>query len=81
MDKVVATAATAVADIPDRASVVFGGFGVPHNWPAPLIHLLLNGGLARGQAPERRDEAPNLVAFDEDLWSVRAESERIGNRC
>jgi len=40
MDKVVASAAAAVADIPDGASILFGGFGVVQAWPASLLLAL-----------------------------------------
>lgn len=40
MDKVVADAATAVADIPDGAVVGVSGFGASHNFPVELITAL-----------------------------------------
>ena len=40
MDKVVASAAAAVADIPDGASLLFGGFGVVQGWPNSLLLAL-----------------------------------------
>jgi len=39
-DKVVASAAEAVADIPDGASILLGGFGVVQGWPSSLIAAL-----------------------------------------
>ncbi len=40
MDKVMASAAAAVADVPDGASLLFGGFGVVQSWPASLLLAL-----------------------------------------
>ncbi|MGH7895048.1 MAG: 3-oxoacid CoA-transferase [Candidatus Binatia bacterium] len=40
MDKVVPSAALAVADVPDGATVLIGGFGVIQGWPASLIEAL-----------------------------------------
>ena len=40
MDKVVATAAAAVGDVADGASILFGGFGVVQAWPASLLLAL-----------------------------------------
>lgn len=39
-DKVAGSAAAAVADIPDGASVLLGGFGVIQSWPISLITAL-----------------------------------------
>jgi 3-oxoacid CoA-transferase len=44
VDKVVATAAAAVADIPDGASLLFGGFGVVQSWPNSLLLALRDHG-------------------------------------
>jgi len=33
MDKVAESAAAAVADVPDGATLLFGGFGVVQGWP------------------------------------------------
>src|SRR5262245_8005639 len=40
MDKVVASAAEAVADVSDGASLLFGGFGVVQAWPNSLLLAL-----------------------------------------
>ena len=40
MDKVVASAAAAVADVPDGATILLGGFGVIQGWAASLIEAL-----------------------------------------
>jgi 3-oxoacid CoA-transferase len=40
MDKVVPSAAAAVADVPDGASILFGGFGVVQAWPNSLLLAL-----------------------------------------
>src|SRR5437899_5728635 len=40
MDKLVASAAAAVADVPDGASLLFGGFGVVQGWPNSLLLAL-----------------------------------------
>jgi 3-oxoacid CoA-transferase len=44
MDKVVASAAAAVADVPDGASILCGGFGVIQNSPASLLIALRDHG-------------------------------------
>jgi 3-oxoacid CoA-transferase len=44
MDKVVASAAAAVADVPDGASILFGGFGVVQGWPNSLLLALRDRG-------------------------------------
>jgi len=44
MDKVVASAAAAVADVPDGASLLFGGFGVVQGWPNSLLLALRDHG-------------------------------------
>src|SRR5438128_10214343 len=40
MDKVVAGAAAAVADVPDGATILFGGFGVVQAWPNSILLAL-----------------------------------------
>jgi 3-oxoacid CoA-transferase A subunit len=47
MDKVLPSAAAAVADVPDGASILFGGFGVVQAWPNSLLLALRDRG-ARG---------------------------------
>ena len=37
MDKIVSSAAAAVADIPDGATILVGGFGVMQGWPTSLL--------------------------------------------
>jgi 3-oxoacid CoA-transferase len=44
MDKLAASAAAAVADIPDGASILFGGFGVIQAWPNSLLLALRDQG-------------------------------------
>jgi 3-oxoadipate CoA-transferase alpha subunit len=44
VDKVVASAADAVADIPDGATLLIGGFGVIQSWPATLMEALVAHG-------------------------------------
>lgn len=44
MDKVVGSAAAAVADVPDGATLLIGGFGVIQSWPASLLHALVTHG-------------------------------------
>jgi len=44
MNKVVPSAAAAVADIPDGASILFGGFGVVQAWPNSLLLALRDKG-------------------------------------
>ncbi|NDK30230.1 3-oxoacid CoA-transferase [Nesterenkonia haasae] len=43
-DKVVSTAADAVADIPDGASVAVAGFGISHRFPSTLLEALQGQG-------------------------------------
>jgi 3-oxoacid CoA-transferase len=40
LNKIVPSAAAAVADIPDGARILLGGFGVIQGWPFSLIHAL-----------------------------------------
>ena len=40
MNKIVSDAAAAVADIPDGATILVGGFGVLHAWPTTLLEAL-----------------------------------------
>ena len=40
MNKIVSDAAEAVADIPDGATILVGGFGVLHAWPTTLLEAL-----------------------------------------
>jgi 3-oxoacid CoA-transferase len=44
MDKVVASAAAAVADVPDGATLLFGGFGVVQGWPNSVLLALRERG-------------------------------------
>jgi 3-oxoacid CoA-transferase len=44
MDKVVSSAAEAVADVTDGASILIGGFGVVQAWPASLLLALRDRG-------------------------------------
>jgi 3-oxoacid CoA-transferase len=44
MHKVVASAAQAVADVPNGASILFGGFGVVQGWPNSLLLALRDRG-------------------------------------
>ena len=44
MDKLVASAREAVADIGDGATVLIGGFGVIQGWPASLVRALRERG-------------------------------------
>ena len=44
IDKVARSAAAAVADIPDGASILFGGFGVIQAWPNSLLLALRDKG-------------------------------------
>lgn len=45
MDKVAASAADAVADLRDGATIVFGGFGVMQGWPNSLLLALRDRGV------------------------------------
>jgi 3-oxoacid CoA-transferase len=44
MNKIVSDAAEAVADIPDGATIMVGGFGVLHGWPTTLLEALKERG-------------------------------------
>src|SRR5213594_111520 len=44
MDKVAASAAAAVVDLPDGATLLFGGFGVVQGWPNSLLLALRDRG-------------------------------------
>src|SRR5262245_35743235 len=44
MDKVVSRARDAVADVPDGATVLVGGFGVVQGWPTTLLEALRDHG-------------------------------------
>ena len=44
-NKVVASAAAAVADIPDGARILMAGFGVVQGWPTSLIRALQQRGV------------------------------------
>jgi 3-oxoacid CoA-transferase len=44
MDKVAPSAAAAVADVPDGASLLFGGFGVVQGWPNSVLLALREHG-------------------------------------
>ncbi len=44
MDKVVASARQAVADVPDGATILIGGFGVVQGWPTSLLEALREHG-------------------------------------
>jgi acyl CoA:acetate/3-ketoacid CoA transferase alpha subunit len=44
VDKVVGSAREAVADIPDGATLLIGGFGVVQSWPTSLLEALRQHG-------------------------------------
>ncbi len=44
MNKIVSSAAAAVADIPDGATILVGGFGVMQGWPTSLLTALRDQG-------------------------------------
>jgi 3-oxoacid CoA-transferase len=44
MDKVAASAREAVADVPDGATILIGGFGVVQGWPTSLLEALREHG-------------------------------------
>jgi 3-oxoacid CoA-transferase len=44
VDKVVGSAAAAVADVPDGATLLIGGFGVIQSWPATLMEAIVAHG-------------------------------------
>src|SRR5262249_41230436 len=44
MDKTIASARQAVADIPDGATILIGGFGVVQGWPTSLLEALRDHG-------------------------------------
>ncbi len=66
MDKVVASAREAVADVPDGATILIGGFGVVQSWPTTLLQALYEHG-ARGltlvcNTPGVGPTSPQLLA-------------------
>jgi 3-oxoacid CoA-transferase len=71
LDKVVARAVDAVADIEDGASIVFGGFGVPHNWPGSLIVALRDRGVGNLTA------VANTLGFGPFAPQILAENHQI----
>ncbi|GMV84961.1 MAG: hypothetical protein AMXMBFR80_08180 [Dehalococcoidia bacterium] len=71
MNKVYANAADAVADIGDGASIVFGGFGVPHNWAGSLIQALQRKGSRDLTA------IANTLGFGPAAPQILAESRQI----
>jgi len=44
MNKIVSSAAEAVTDIPDGATILIGGFGIMHGWPTSLLSALRDKG-------------------------------------
>lgn len=64
-DKVVASAAEAVADIPDGASVAVAGFGISHRFPSTLLEALRDQG------------AKNLTVYCNGLGSQGAPTAQL----
>lgn len=71
LDKVVNSAAEAVADIPPGASVVIAGFGVPHNWPGSLVLAL------RDQGANDLTIVANTLGFGPHAPQILAEAHRL----
>lgn len=71
MNKVFANADAAVADIEDGQSIVFGGFGVPHNWAGSLIQALQRKGSKNLTA------IANTLGFGPAAPQILAESRQI----
>lgn len=76
MDKVVESADAAVADIPEGASIVFGGFGVPHNWAGSLVQALRRKGTGNLTAIANTlgfgPTAPQILAENRQISRLRA---------
>jgi 3-oxoacid CoA-transferase len=66
MDKVVASARQAVADVPDGATVLVGGFGVVQGWPTSLLEALRDHGVREltliANTPGVGPTSPQLLA-------------------
>ncbi len=66
MNKVVATARQAVADVRDGASVLIGGFGVVQGWPTSLLEALRDHGAGNltliANTPGVGPTSPQLLA-------------------
>ena len=71
MNKVFADAAEAVADVDEGDSIVFGGFGVPHNWAGSLIQALQKRGTKNLTA------VANTLGFGPSAPQILAESGQI----
>src|SRR5262245_40248526 len=66
MDKVVAPAREAVADIRDGATILIGGFGVVQGWPTSLLEALREHGAGNltliANTPGVGPTSPQLLA-------------------
>jgi 3-oxoacid CoA-transferase len=71
MDKVVSSAAQAVADVADGSSIVFGGFAVPHNWPESLVRAL------RAKGSRDLTAIANTLGFGPAAPQILAENHQI----
>lgn len=71
MNKLYQNADEAVADISDGASIVFGGFGVPHNWAGSLVQALQRKGSKDLTA------IANTLGFGPAAPQILAESRQI----
>lgn len=76
MDKVFSAADSAVADIPDGASIAFAGFGVPHNWAGSLVQALQRKGTQDITAVANTlgfgPSAPQILAENRQISRLRA---------
>lgn len=71
MNKFFSNADAAVADVEDGQSIVFGGFGVPHNWSGSLIQALQRKGSSNLTA------IANTLGFGPAAPQILAESRQI----
>src|SRR5919201_1458201 len=75
MDKVAESAAAAVADIPDGASLLFGGFGVVQGWPNS--QLLAEAGLIRKVIASFAAYPTRPTPIEEQIKAGRIELELV----
>ena len=71
MNKVFPGPAEAVSDVVEGNSIVFGGFGVPHNWAGSLVQAL------QKQGTRRLTALANTLGFGPVAPQILAESGQI----
>lgn len=71
MDKVVESAAAAVADVRPGSSIAIAGFGTPHNWPGSLVTAL------HDQGANELTIIANTLGYGPHSPSLLAESRQV----